>query len=80
MRSLGLVGAVAIAALLGTPAAACNARGEFCGYPLWAANAFSNPRDRINEAAVRKPDYRPSYDRDIYRKRVHASAGRKIER
>ena len=29
--------------------AACNVRGEFCGYPGWAANAFSNPRDRVPE-------------------------------
>jgi hypothetical protein len=29
--------------------AACNARGEFCGYPTWAANAFSSPEDRVPE-------------------------------
>jgi hypothetical protein len=33
---------------------ACNARGEFCGYPGWAANAFSSDDDRV-------PDYSPVY-------------------
>ena len=33
---------------------ACNARGEFCGYPGWAANAFSSDDDRV-------PDYWPVY-------------------
>jgi len=46
-------GAVALAALCftGTGAnAACNIRGQFCGYPSWAANAFSHPWERV-------PDY-----------------------
>lgn len=32
------------------PASACNTRGEFCGYPGWAANGFSSGDDRV-------PDY-----------------------
>lgn len=37
------------------PANACNARGEFCEYPTWAANAFAteggeNPRYSTNES------------------------------
>ena len=32
------------------PASACNVRGEFCGYPGWAANAFSSDDERV-------PDY-----------------------
>ena len=35
--------------------AACNARGEFCSYPSWAANAFSAPDDLVPESAL---DYR----------------------
>jgi hypothetical protein len=30
--------------------AVCNIRGQWCDYPAWAANAFTNPRDRV-------PDY-----------------------
>ena len=36
---------------LNVEAQACNARGEYCGYPGWAANAFSSEDDRV-------PDYR----------------------
>jgi hypothetical protein len=32
------------------PVSACNARGEFCGYPGWAGNAFASDVDRV-------PDY-----------------------
>ena len=35
--------------------AACNIRGEFCGYPGWAANAFSNPRDRVPDWVLDNP-------------------------
>lgn len=44
-----LVATLAIATLgAGTEArAVCNIRGEHCGYPAWAANAFSNRWDRV---------------------------------
>ena len=32
--------------------AACNVRGEFCGYPAWAANAFFDPFDRVGVHAA----------------------------
>jgi hypothetical protein len=35
--------------------AACNIRGEFCGYPAWAANAFSAPRDRVPDWVLENP-------------------------
>jgi len=35
--------------------AACNVRGEFCSYPGWAANAFSDPFDRVPEAWLDHP-------------------------
>ena len=45
--------ALSVAMSLGSasvPASACNVRGEFCGYPGWAANAFSSDDERV-------PDY-----------------------
>ncbi len=30
------------------PAAACSIRGNWCGYPLWAANAFEDRFGRVN--------------------------------
>ncbi len=27
---------------------ACSIRGNWCSYPLWAANAFEDPFDRVN--------------------------------
>jgi hypothetical protein len=48
---------------LSAQAYACNARGEFCGRPTWAANAFSGPYNRVPEAAVETKHYqapRPS--------------------
>lgn len=34
------------------PAAdACSVRGQYCGHPYWAANAFENPRNRVSEGA-----------------------------
>ena len=41
---------------LSAQAYACNARGEFCGRPTWAANAFSGPYNRVPESAV-EPRY-----------------------
>jgi hypothetical protein len=47
--------------------AACNVRGEFCGYPAWAANAFSHPRDRVPNAWL-EPPVRKIYRVKRYRK------------
>jgi hypothetical protein len=70
----GLV--VGLAAMSFPANAACNVRGEFCGYPGWAANAFSHPRDRVPEEWLDYPTNPPAYgyvDRDYgkrhYRKR-----------
>ncbi len=41
--------------------AACNVRGEFCGYPAWAANAFSDPFHRVPEAWLERPTNPPAY-------------------
>ena len=30
------------------PAEACSIAGRWCGYPPWAANAFEDPRARVN--------------------------------
>ena len=42
----------------------CNARGEWCNYPTWAANAFSGPTGRKYLPAYRygrADDYEPTY-------------------
>lgn len=33
------------------PADACSIRGRWCGYPLWAANAFESWGGRVNPAS-----------------------------
>jgi hypothetical protein len=56
--------------------AACNIRGEFCGYPGWAANAFSHPFDRVPDTWLDHPTNPPTYgyadrtqEKKRYRKR-----------
>ena len=44
-----LVGSLAATA---TPADACSIRGRWCGYPLWAANAFEDPEGRVNPGSA----------------------------
>ncbi|MFM9846584.1 MAG: hypothetical protein ACKVP3_05430 [Hyphomicrobiaceae bacterium] len=51
LASLGL----GIVAASSHAQAACNVRGEFCGYPAWAANAFTHPRDRVPDAWLEPP-------------------------
>lgn len=53
---------VAMALGLATQAqAACNARGEFCGHPAWASNAFAGPRDRVPESTLEPSRSQPSH-------------------
>lgn len=49
MKTLAAALALALGSVasIGTAEAACNVRGQFCGYPSWAANAFSHPKDRV---------------------------------
>ena len=52
--------------------AACNVRGEHCGRPGWAANAFSARADRVPEDWLDNPTNPPAYghvDRDQVKKR-----------
>jgi hypothetical protein len=58
---------VGILAMGSQAQAACNVRGEFCGYPAWAANAFSHPRDRVPNAWL-EPPVRKIYRVKRYRK------------
>lgn len=73
MRIFVLITGLALGAgMLGTTAeAACNVRGEFCGYPAWAANAFSNPRDRVPDWWLENPPGQRAYreERDNRNKR-----------
>jgi hypothetical protein len=71
-RVLLLAGLMAGIVALSPPAhAVCNVRGEFCGYPAWAANAFAHPRDRVPDAwlepPVRKTDRVKKRHRRTYR-------------
>lgn len=57
MRSVLLIVSL-MAGILATSSqaqAVCNVRGEFCGYPAWAANAFAHPRDRVPNAWLEPP-------------------------
>jgi hypothetical protein len=69
--------AIAISSLSVPAKAACNIRGEFCGYPSWAANAFSHPFDRVPDAWLDNPTNPPAYgyvapnhSKQRYRKRA----------
>lgn len=46
-----LLAAVGLAMMAPPPADACSIRGRWCGYPLWAANAFEDPWGRVNEGS-----------------------------
>jgi hypothetical protein len=52
------LGVVVITLTLSAQAHACNARNEFCNYPVWAANAFSHPKSRVPDAALEIRPYR----------------------
>jgi hypothetical protein len=69
MRSVLLLAGVAAAIAVASPRAqaACNIRGEFCGYPAWAANAFSHPRDRVPDAWLEPAPVRKTYRVKRYR-------------
>ena len=69
MRSALLFAGLAVGIVMVVPPAqaACNVRGEFCGYPGWAANAFSHPRDRVPNAWL-EPPVRKIYRVKRYRK------------
>jgi hypothetical protein len=69
---VGLIVAAAAATLVISSDlhAACNIRGEFCGRPGWAANAFSNPRDRYPEEALDNPTARSVHQLTNERRRL----------
>lgn len=65
LASTVLVGTVAVST---QAPAACNVRGEYCSYPAWAANAFTNPRDRVPDSVLQDADRR-SYPKYEYHRR-----------
>ena len=69
MRNLLLAMTVVIGTAVVSPQAqaVCNVRGEYCSYPAWAANAFTNPRDRVPDWVLRDADRRSH--RHYYRRR-----------
>lgn len=65
MRSLiALVVAAGSFAVLTVEAHACSARGTYCGYPAWAANAFEGPRGSHAKGMVDLKSHH--YDRPSY--------------
>lgn len=46
--TLSAMAAAVALVLVPSTADACSARGQFCGYPAWAANAFEHPMNRVN--------------------------------
>jgi hypothetical protein len=70
MRGVVLLAGLAVGVVVMSPQAqaVCNVRGEFCGYPAWAANAFAHPRDRVPDAWL-EPPVRKTYRVKQYRKR-----------
>lgn len=72
MRSvLLLIGlAVGSVAMSSQAQAVCNIRGEFCGYPAWAANAFTHPWDRVPDAWL-EPPVRKAYRVKRHKKRMY---------
>ena len=71
-RLFGLALAASTLPLLSSDVlAACNIRGEFCGRPGWAANAFSHPFDRVSADALENPTTRSVYRPNSYRNKMH---------
>ncbi|MFM9846472.1 MAG: hypothetical protein ACKVP3_04850 [Hyphomicrobiaceae bacterium] len=83
-----LLGLTVAATTLGLSAQAhaCNARGEHCGRPTWAANAFSGPYNRVPESAVQLRDYqaarpsKPEWTERIVKKAVPLVKTEKVAR
>ena len=62
MTNIFLLGAVATTLVLSPQAqAACNARGEHCGQPAWAANAFAGRYGRVPESSLEAPPRQGPY-------------------
>ena len=70
-RVFRMLGVAATTLGLSTQAeAACNIRGEFCGRPAWAANAFSHPRDRVPEEALGHSTNRSAHQHLNYQRKL----------
>jgi hypothetical protein len=77
-RILGLLVAAAAMPLVSNDVhAACNIRGEFCGRPGWAANAFSHPFDRYPEEALDNPTTRSAHQLTNERRRIRHKSRRR---
>ena len=81
-----LLGLAVVAATLGlsTPVHACNARGEHCGRPTWAANAFSGRYNRVPESTSEPTRYqaarpsKPEWTEKIVKKAVPLAKTEKV--
>lgn len=77
--AFGLGLALAGAASLTDAQAACSVRGNWCGYPYWAANAFEAPRNRVSEG-VFAHDRQDRYERPAPRRRYSHEQDREYDR
>ena len=59
LRSMLAIAAVAAGTLAfaNTGAHACNVKGQYCGQPQWAANAFSGPYAQQPKGAIKLENY-----------------------
>lgn len=63
-RLLLLLGVVVASSAMSARAdAVCNIKGQWCGYPAWAANAFTAPGDRVPDSWL-GPQSREVYNYD----------------
>lgn len=70
MRLLATALALGLVVTSAAPVSACSIRGQFCGYPAWAANAFEHPRNRINLGS--SPNLPSAAGGHLERPRYHA--------
>lgn len=57
---IAVLGLMAASAMSAPASAGCNVRGEFCGFPNWASNAFAG-RKRVPESTLEPERYQPSF-------------------
>jgi hypothetical protein len=62
-----LAGAIQIAAV--ASASACSIRGQYCGYPSWAANIFEGRKGFLGNPAILTDQYGGQPPRKITPKR-----------
>jgi hypothetical protein len=57
---IAILGLMAVPVISAPASAACNVRGEFCGFPNWASNAFAG-RERVPESSLPPESYQRTH-------------------